>query len=187
MRDAVDEVGWDGPSAAFLCRQHDVGKSFKFIQDDGAHAAVFVGIVDEVVGEETVRHAVGEPIGGTFFSQALESFDATLNQMSVGGPGCEPFTCVTIVEIGAGERVVDCAIGMNIVPFEIDDTRVDICSGSGDMDELRCFCVLLRYQTFENFQVGYIYVGASGVWLELFVKILAKSVCDICMDRLNTK
>ena len=107
--------------------------------------------------------------------------------MSVGDPGCEPFTGVTIVDIGAGERVVDCAIGTDIVPFEIDDTRMDICSGSGDLDELRGFCALLRYETFENFQVGHIHVDASGVRLELSVKILAEGECDVCMNRLNRR
>lgn len=46
MRDAVDEVGWDGPSAPFLCREHDVGNGFEFVQDDGLHAAIFIAVVD---------------------------------------------------------------------------------------------------------------------------------------------
>ena len=107
--------------------------------------------------------------------------------MNAWDPRCEPFSCVTIMDVGACEGFVHCAVGVNVVPFEIDGTRADIRSGSGDLDELGRFRSLLCYETFENFQIGDVHVNCCGVWLELFVEILAKSVCDVCMDRLITR
>ena len=86
MGDAVDEVGWDGPCAAFLFRENDVGKSFEIMKDYVLHAAVLVGVVDEIVGEEAVGHVVRELVGDAFFSEHLKVFNTALNKMSSGHP-----------------------------------------------------------------------------------------------------
>ena len=79
MRDTVNEKWWDGPSASFLCREHDIGNSFKSLHDDGLHTTIFGGVVDEVVGKEKIGIVMRESIGGACFSLALEVLDAALN------------------------------------------------------------------------------------------------------------
>ena len=186
MRDAVDEVRWDGPGATFFGREHDVGKGFEFVEDDGAHAAVLFGVVDKVASEKAVGHIMRESVGDAFFGEALQGLDTALDQMSGGDPRCEPLSCVTIVDVSAGEWFLGGPIRKTIVPMKTDGSRVVICSGSEDPDKLRHFRVLICNEAFENFQSDDVHLDLFAIWIELSVKILPKGVCDICVDRLDS-
>lgn len=84
-------------------------------------------------------------------------------------PGCKPFGSVAVVDVGAGKRLFDSAVGADVVPFEIYGIRIYICRLSRDLDELRCSEILLRHETLENLQIGDVHINLFNVWLYLFV------------------
>lgn len=152
------------------------------MEHDRAHAAVLVGVVDQVVGEEQVGHVVGEAVGDSRLGEALEVSDAALHEVLHRDPRVKPLGRAAEEEVRRGEGLVDATVGVDVVPLEVGDVGVDVRRRDGDLDELRLVGGLVRDEALEDLEVGDVHVHLFGGRLQLLVQVLAERIGNVGMD-----
>ena len=186
MGDTIDEVRRHRPNSAFLHCELNICESLVFVHDDRMHAAIFVGIVDQIGGEESVRHFSRELICKPLMRHTFQSINATLDKMCHRHPRIQVLSSIAAKYHGSGKMFrLRCAIIIYVIPHKFDAV-IDIARTSSDTNELWLRCVGLDYEALRNLHVGNVQVLTLDGSSKLLRDVLAECVSNVSVNRLAT-